>query len=153
MFASHLSHGLLHRGIGPIAGGGKLTSLISSSISSYPFQFSSLKQCSHTDKGAAPSSKNVSAKAVDYFIFLKIFIYLFFRKRGREGERWREISMCGHLSDTPYQGPGLQPRHVPALTGNRTSKALLCKLALNPLSQTSQGSSRLYFKVEAHVSE
>ena len=72
------------------------------------------------------------------FIFFKDFIYLFL-ERGREGERGRETSMCGHLSCSPYWGPGLQPRHVCALTGNRTGVPLVCRLALNPLSDTSQG--------------
>ena len=70
--------------------------------------------------------------------FFKDFIYLFL-ERGREGERGRETSMCGHLSCSPYWGPGLQPRHVCALTGNRTGVPLVCRLALNPLSDTSQG--------------
>ena len=32
-------------------------------------------------------------------------------KGGRK--RWRETSMCGCLSHTPFRWPGLQPRHVP----------------------------------------
>ena len=46
--------------------------------------------------------------------------------------------MCGCLSCAPKWGPGLQPRHVP-LTGNRTDNPLVCRLALNLLSHTSQG--------------
>ena len=38
--------------------------------------------------------------------------------------------MCGYLSCTPHWGPGL--------TGNRTSNPLVHRLALNPLSHTSQ---------------
>ena len=41
-------------------------------------------------------------------LFLKDFIYLFFR----EGKSRKE-TMCGYLSSTPYWGPGPQPRHVP----------------------------------------
>ena len=37
-------------------------------------------------------------------------IYLFFRQRGREGER--ESSKCGCLSSAPYWEPGPQPRRV-----------------------------------------
>ena len=46
--------------------------------------------------------------------------------------------MCGCLSRTPYQGPGLQPRHVPQSV-NGTGDPLIRRLALNPLSHTSQG--------------
>ena len=47
--------------------------------------------------------------------------------------------MCGYLSRAPYWGPGLQPRHLSAWTRNRSSDPLICRLALNPLSHTSQG--------------
>ena len=45
-------------------------------------------------------------------IFLKDFSYIY-KKRGREGERECETSMCGCLSHSPNWQPGLQPRHVP----------------------------------------
>ena len=45
----------------------------------------------------------------DYFLRFYLFI---FRQRGGEGERGREISICGCLLHAPYWGPGLQPRHV-----------------------------------------
>ena len=48
--------------------------------------------------------------------FFKKRFYLFiFRKRGGEGKRGRETSMCGCLLHAPSWGPGRQPRHVPWL--------------------------------------
>ena len=47
------------------------------------------------------------------FYFLKDFIYLFL-ERGKERRKGgRETSVCGCFLNAPYQGPGLQPRHVP----------------------------------------
>ena len=46
--------------------------------------------------------------------FLKI-LFIYFKQRGREGEREGEKYLCGCLSCTPYWGPGLQPRHVSSL--------------------------------------
>ena len=63
-----------------------------------------------------------------------------FRERGREGKkRVKETSLYGCLSCAPYWGPGLQPSHVCALTGNQTSNPLVCRPVLNPLSYSSQG--------------
>ena len=45
--------------------------------------------------------------------------------------------MCGCLSCTPYWRPGPQPQHVPSL-GIKPATFIL-RLALNPLSHTSQG--------------
>ena len=67
-------------------------------------------------------------------LFLKFYLFIF-RQRGREGER--ETSMCGCLSCTRYWGLGPQPRRV-LLTWNWTVDILVCRLALNPLSHTSQ---------------
>ena len=48
--------------------------------------------------------------------FFKKRFYLFIFREGKgERKRGRETSMCGRLSGTPYQGPGLQARHVPWL--------------------------------------
>ena len=50
------------------------------------------------------------------------------------------------LLRSPYCGPGLQPRPS-ARTGNRTSDPLVHRLALNPLSHTSQGSFLIFFLI------
>ena len=73
-------------------------------------------------------------------VLLKDLTYLFvFREKGREGEREREERPRAVASHVPHhQGPGPQPRHV-SLTGNRTSDPLVCRLAFDPLSLTSQG--------------
>ena len=74
-----------------------------------------------------------------YYITFKDFIYFFFRERGRrrkEGERGRETSI-GCLLQTPYWGPGAQPRHVP-WRGMGPRDPLVCGLVLNPLSHTRQ---------------
>ena len=65
--------------------------------------------------------------------------------KGREGGRRRETSMYGYLS-CPLLGmwPATQPC---ALTGNQTHYPLVCRLALNPLSHTSQG-AKFFLKKE-----
>ena len=75
-----------------------------------------------------------------YFIdnnIFKEFIYLFFRERGREGERERNINVWLPLA-RPQLGtwPATQ---ACALAGNRTSDTLVHRPVLNPLSYTSQG--------------
>ena len=69
-----------------------------------------------------------------------------FRERGRE-EKEREISinvwlplMCPQLGTWPTA-------QACALTGNQTSDPLVCRLALNPLSHTSQGSFRSFLSL------
>ena len=79
-----------------------------------------------------------------------------FRKSRREGKRERETSLreryitrlpLDWLSHAPNWGPGQQPRHVPCVG----IELLVCWLALNPLSQTSQHSiiffSFIFFKI------
>ena len=59
-----------------------------------------------------------------------------FRERGSEGEGVGEK----HQSVAPVPSTGdLAHTQACALTGNRTSYPLVCMLALNPLSHTSQG--------------
>ena len=77
------------------------------------------------------------------FSFLKRF-YLFIFTGGKEGEREGKKHVCGCLSDAPYQGPGLQPRHVPWL-GIEPAKPLVHRPALNPLSHTSQGEGNILY--------
>ena len=48
-------------------------------------------------------------------LFLKRFYLLIFTEGKWRRKRGRETSMCGCLSHTHNQGPGLQPRHVPWL--------------------------------------
>ena len=70
--------------------------------------------------------------------FLKDFIYLFLeRGEGREKERERNISVWLPLVH-PLLGTCPATQACP-LTGNRTSDPLVIRLALNPLSHTSQG--------------
>ena len=71
--------------------------------------------------------------------FLKYFIYLFLeRGEGREKERERNINVW-----LPLAHPLLRTQAC-ALTENRTGDPLVCSLALNPLSHTSQGSFLCY---------
>ena len=71
------------------------------------------------------------------FLFFKDFIYLFFRERGREGERERNINVWLPLI-FPQLGACLATQAC-ALTGNRPGHTLFHKPALNPLSYNSQG--------------
>ena len=69
-----------------------------------------------------------------------LFIYLFiFRQRGKEGEREGEKHQCWLPLTHPHLG-ALPTTQAFALTGNWTHDPLVCRLALNSLSHTSQGS-------------
>ena len=48
------------------------------------------------------------------FFFLRFYLF-FFRKRKGGREIRRHTLMCGCLLQSPYWGPGLQPKHVPWL--------------------------------------
>ena len=73
-----------------------------------------------------------------FFFFKILFI---FRQRGREGEREGEKYQCVILPLThPPLGTWLATQ-VCALTGNQTGNTLVQRLALSPLSHTSQGST------------
>ena len=70
--------------------------------------------------------------------FIKYFIYLFLERReGKEEETGRSLNVWLPL-ECPQLGtwPATQ---ACALMGNRTSDCLVRRLALNPLSYTSQG--------------
>ena len=74
-----------------------------------------------------------------YLIFKRFYLCIF--REGKGGrKRGRETSMRGCLSCTPYWGtwPATQ---ACALTGNWTNNPLVHRLALNPLSYTSHGST------------
>ena len=74
--------------------------------------------------------------AYSFYFFLKILFIS--RQRGMERGRRRESSMCGCLLHIPP--PGTRPAtQACALTGNRTGDPFVHRLALNPLSHTSQG--------------
>ena len=81
-------------------------------------------------------------------LFLKYCIYLFLeRGEGREKEGERNINvwlplMCPVLRTWPAT-------QACALTGNRTGNPLVHRLALNPLSHTSQGCI-VFFQVSHH---
>ena len=81
--------------------------------------------------------------------FLKDSIYLFtyFREKGREGERERNIDVrekhqFGYLSYTPQLGAESTTQGIElecALTRNRTGNFSLCRMMPNQLNRTSQG--------------
>ena len=72
-------------------------------------------------------------------IFLMFYLFIF-RVRGREGEREEEKHQCVVASHAPPTG-GLtwSTTQECTLTGNQTGNPLVHRLALNPLSHTSQG--------------
>ena len=73
-----------------------------------------------------------------------LFTYLFLERGGREGERERNINVWLPLT---HPLPGTWPiTQACALTGKQTSNPLVHRLALNPLSHTSQGSKKLFKK-------
>ena len=69
------------------------------------------------------------------FFFLRLYLFIFI-ERGREGER--ETLMCGLPLSLPLLGTWPTTQAC-ALTGNRTGHPLIRRLALNPLSHSSQG--------------
>ena len=69
--------------------------------------------------------------------FLKDFIYLFSERGGREKERDRNINVW-LLLERPLLGTW-HTTQACAPMRNPTSNALVHRLALNPLSHTSQG--------------
>ena len=69
---------------------------------------------------------------------MKIFYLFIFRKRGREGERERNINVWLPLTCPEL---GTQPTtQACAVTGNRTCNPLVLRSSLNPRSHSSQGS-------------
>ena len=69
------------------------------------------------------------------YTVLKI-LFIYFLERGREGERGEKHNVWLPLVCT-LLGTWLATQAC-ALTGNQTGNPLLCRLALNPLSHTSQ---------------
>ena len=71
-----------------------------------------------------------------FFFFLRCHLFIF-RREGREKERERNINVSLPLACPLLETwPASQACY---LTGNRTTDPLLCRLALSPLSHTSQG--------------
>ena len=89
-------------------------------------------------KGLIFPNKNVNLFKIVVDSFFKDFVYLLLeRGEGKEKERERNVSVWLPLM-RPLLGnwPATQ---ACALTGNRTGNTLVLRLALNPLSHTSQG--------------
>ena len=83
-------------------------------------------------------NREIMNKIKKFFYFLIFYLFLFL-DRGKEKEkRRRETSMCGCLLREPHKT--WSATQACALTGNQTSDPLVHRLALNPLSHTSQGS-------------
>ena len=72
-----------------------------------------------------------------WFFFKILFIYFLGRGEGREKKRVRNIDVWLPLV-CPFLGAWPATQHC-SLTGNGTRDPLVCRLALNPLSLTSQG--------------
>ena len=83
--------------------------------------------------------------------WLRLFkrFYLFLETGEREKKRGRETSVCGCLSCVPYRGPGLQPGIHPDWELNQ--HPLVLRLALSPLSHTSQGLNIQIFELNKEV--
>ena len=88
----------------------------------------------------------------DFFIFFKGFIYLFLERRDkREKERERNINVWMPLV-CPLQGTWPTTQAC-ALTGNGTSNPLVHRLALSPLSHTSQGPNLTSSKEPVYIGQ
>ena len=74
-------------------------------------------------------------------LFLKI-LFIYFRERGREGERERNINVWMPLVCS-LRGTWSTTQAI-ALTGNRASNPLVHGPALNPLSYPSQGCTLIF---------
>ena len=88
-------------------------------------------------------SLSLSLKSINKKKILRFYLFIF---RQGEGGRKREkyinawlLLMCPLLGSWPAT-------KARALTGNRTGDPLVCRLALNPLSHTSQGKKYTFLK-------
>ena len=76
----------------------------------------------------------LQVSATELFIFFKI-LFIYFLERWEVKERGKHqcvVASCTPPTGDPASNPGMCP------TGNRTGDPLICRLALNPLSCTSQ---------------
>ena len=85
------------------------------------------------------------------FIYLNI-LFIYFQREGKgKTKRGRETSMCKrYISWLPLTCPQLgtwPATQACVLTGNRTSDLLVCRMALNPLSHTSQDCIFIYLNI------
>ena len=77
------------------------------------------------------------------FFFFQDFVCLFL-ERGGGRKKGRETSMCGCLSCAPCWEPCCNPGMCPDWESNQRPLRF-CRLVLNPLSHTSQGSFSSFF--------
>ena len=80
------------------------------------------------------------------YLFIYLFIYLLL-ERGEGRKRGRGTSMC-EIHWLPLTHPQMVTRPATqacALTGNRTCDISVCRLMLNPLSHSSQGSQSTFY--------
>ena len=123
-----------------------MTGRVSGTDGTGQFQFSSF-QCdksSYLVKHTIIFHRQVTITGITYFHFLLVFIsdsflknilFIYFQK---DKERERNINVW---VPPTYPALGAWPTaQTCALTRNRTSNPLVCRLALNPLRHTSQGS-------------
>ena len=73
-----------------------------------------------------------------FLFFLRFYLFFLQRRKGRERNIYVGLPLVH-----PLRGPGLC-NPACALTRNWTGNTLVCRLALNPLSHTSQG-LKVYF--------
>ena len=80
-----------------------------------------------------------------FFVFVKIlFIYFLHREEWKEKEKERNINVWLPLAH-PQLGTWPATKAC-TLAGNRTGDPLVSRLALNPLSHTSQCSRKVFIK-------
>ena len=72
-------------------------------------------------------------------LWMGVFYLFIFRQGGREGERQGDKDQCMVAFRTPHTLGTWPATQACALTGSRTNNTLVLRLALSPLSHTSQG--------------
>ena len=87
------------------------------------------------------ASSQIIPKSFVPFFFFKDFIY--FRQRGREGERTGEKHQCVVAFGVPPNEDLARATQACVLTGNRTSDPLVHRPARHPLRHTSPGLNSL----------
>ena len=76
-------------------------------------------------------------------LFFKYLICLFLERGERKEKEKHQCVVASHAPPTR----DLAPTQACALTGNQTCDPLVCRLALNPSSHTSQGNDN-YFRMQ-----
>ena len=100
------------------------------------FLFSVISYPTHSIKSLVLHSSHIKLFSLFKSIFERFYLFIF-RQREREGEREGEKHHCVFASHVPPTGdlacnPGM------CLTGNQTRDPLVLRMALDPLSHTSQ---------------